>query len=566
MKIFSSTIVFVFLFSCANAQLLRKQKTYTHADTLRGSITPERGWWDILHYDLHVTFNYTDSSIHGFNIIRYQVIKEKYLMQIDLMEPLQIDSIVQYNSALKFQRDGNAFFVQLTSPQPEGYINSITVFYHGKPRVAARPPWDGGVIWARDKKGRPWISVACQGLGASVWYPCKDHQSDEPDSAALHITAPDSLVSVANGKIGGSVMHRDKRGVATSTTYAWYVRSPINNYNLIPYIGYYAHFDEKYPGENGPLETSYWVLDYNVPPAQTHLRKEVQRTLKNLEYWFGPYPFYQDGYKIVDAPHLGMEHQSAIAYGNGYQYGYLGHDLSGTGWGLKWDFIVVHESAHEWFGNNITTKDLADMWVHESFANYSETLFTTSEYGKEAGNDYVIGTRKNIQNDVPIIGKYNVNEEGSSDMYYKGGNMIHMIRQVINDDEKFRQILRDLNKDFYHKTVTTREIENYISTKAGINFSKVFDQFLRTTQIPVLNYAVGKEKRKNHLIYFWANCVEGFDMPVKVSVVPGQSIWLTPHTKIQKLKLKSPMLPRQIVDRNFYVGEEVMNQPVIEKN
>ena len=563
MKIFLTTVCFVLLLFPAKAQLTTQQNNYTRADTLRGSVTPEREWWDLLHYDLHVRFNYLDSTISGYNTIRYQVKKEQHRMQIDLMQPLVIDSMRQNNTATKYQRDGNAFFIELSSPQPAGTIHSITIFYHGRPQIAARPPWDGGVIWARDKKGRPWISIACQGLGASVWFPCKDHQYDEPDSVSIHIAASDSLKIVANGKLNGRPNQKIMGGISETT---WVVRNPINNYNIIPYIGHYVNQDETFTGEKGALQVSYWILDYNSAQAQTHLRKEVQRTLKNLEYWFGPYPFYEDGYKIVDAPHLGMEHQSAIAYGNGYQYGYLGHDLSQSGWGLKWDFIVVHESAHEWFGNSITTKDLADMWVHESFANYAETLFTTSEYGIEAGNDYVIGTRKNISNDIPIIGKYNVNDEGSGDMYYKGGNMIHMIRQIINNDEKFRQILRGLNHDFYHRTVTTAEIENYISTKSGINFSKVFDQYLRTTKIPVLNYTVGKDHRKTFLVYFWANCAEGFDMPVKISVTAGKSIWITPHTKIQKLKLKRAALPNKIVDRNFYVEEENMSPPVIRKN
>jgi aminopeptidase N len=471
-------------------------------------------------------------------------------MQIDLMRPLVMDSLIQDGSTLNYEQDGNAFFIDLLSPQPENSIHSITLYYHGKPQVAARPPWGGGLIWAKDAKGRPWISIACQGLGASVWYPCKDHQYDEPDSASIHITAPNSLVAVANGRLVRKTV--DQNG---DVTFHWRVVSPINNYNIIPYVGRYVNFKQSYAGLKGPLDVNYWVLDYNLPPAQTHLRQDVQRTLKSLEYWFGPYPFYEDGYQIVDASHLGMEHQSAIAYGNGYQNGYLGHDLSGSGWGLKWDFIVVHESAHEWFGNNITTKDLADMWVHESFANYAETLFTTSQYGKEAGSDYVIGTRRNIQNDVPIIGRYNVNEEGSGDMYYKGGNMIHMIRQIIDDDEKFRQVLRGLNKDFYHSTVTTAEIENYISKKSGIDFSKVFDQYLRTTQIPVLNYRLGRENGATYLTYFWANCIPGFNMPVRVSVAPGKSLWLKPQTIAQKLKLKGANLPAKIVDRNFYVGE-----------
>jgi aminopeptidase N len=371
-------------------------------------------------------------------------------------------------------------------------------------------------------------------------------------------------VSVANGRLRKSSILRDTHGKAISTTYHWAVKSPINNYNIIPYIGYLQNFHETYDGEKGKLDTDYWTLDYNANVTQTHLKVEVLRMLKRLEYWFGPYPFYEDGYKIVDAPHLGMEHQSDIAYGNGYQYGYRGTDLSGSGWGKKWDFIVVHESAHEWFGNNITTREVADMWVHEGFANYSETLFTTSEYGTEAGNDYVVGTRKRISNDVTIIGKYEVNEEGSGDMYYKGGNLIHMIRQIVADDEKFRQILRGLNQEYYHKTVTTQQIENYISAKAGINFSKLFDQYLRTTQIPVLSYTVGKEKGKTFLVYFWKNCVDGFDMPVRVTVAPGKTAWINPTTKIQKLKITKKKLPNFTVDRNFYVTEEQIGQPVFQ--
>ena len=440
--------------------------------------------------------------------------------------------------------------MHLISPQQANSIRSLTVFYHGKPRVAPRPPWDGGVTWARDKQGRPWITVTCQGLGASVWYPCKDHQSDEPDSASLSITAPANLIAVANGRLKNTI-----HGSHGTTTFQWFVKNPINNYNLIPYLGAYADFKEVYKGEKGNLDVGYWVLDYNLEHVHSHLAPEVRRMLKDFEYWFGPYPFYDDGYKIVESPHLGMEHQSAIAYGNEFQNGYRGRDVSGSGWGLKWDFIVVHESAHEWFGNNITTRDVADMWVHESFANYSETLFITSEYGKEAGNDYLIGTRKNIRNDIPIIGPYGVNREGSGDMYSKGGNMIHMIRQIINDDEKFRQVLRGLNREFYHKTVTTAEIENYISRKAGISFAKVFDQYLRNTQIPTLAYDVRSEAGTSYLYFHWMDCLPGFDMPVKILIGNGKTMWLRPGTDVRKVKLPPGTLPEKIVDRNFYVNE-----------
>jgi aminopeptidase N len=249
-----------------------------------------------------------------------------------------------------------------------------------------------------------------------------------------------------------------------------------------------------------------------------------------------------------------MEHQSAIAYGNNFKNGYLGRDLSGSGWGLKFDFIIVHESGHEWFANNITTKDIADMWVHEGFTNYSETLFTDYYYGKEAGNDYVIGTRKNIQNDIPIIGKYGLNNEGSGDMYYKAGNMIHILRQIIGDDEKFRKMLIGLNKTFYHQLVTTEQIESYISRFIGKNLSKVFDQYLRTIQIPVLQYKIVD----NVLVYRWANCVEGFDMPVKVTIGSSPTpLCVSPSTTWRKLKLpKKEEISTLQVDRNFYVGSE----------
>jgi aminopeptidase N len=415
------------------------------------------------------------------------------------------------------------------------------VYYHGKPRIAKNPPWDGGVIWTKDKNGFPWITVACQGLGASVWYPCKDHQSDEPDSAELHITAPLDLVSVSNGRLRSKVDNKDG-----TSTYSWAVVNPINNYCIIPYIGKYVNFNEVYKGEKGNLDMNYWVLDYNLEKAKKQFT-DAPRMMKAFEYWFGPYPFYEDGYKLVDAPHLGMEHQSATAYGNGYQNGYHGRDLSGTGWGMKWDFIIVHESGHEWFANNITSKDLADMWIHEGFTNYAETLFTEYYYGKEAGDAYVIGTRKLIRNNVPIIAAYGVNKEGSSDMYYKGGNMLHTIRQIINDDEKFRNILRGLNKTFYHQTITSKQIEDYINKNSGIDFSKVFDEYLRTILVPTLEYKISS----GVLSYRWTNVVEGFNMPVKIMLSKDKYSFIYPGETFKQIKFSSNNIK---VDDNFYIN------------
>jgi aminopeptidase N len=421
-------------------------------------------------------------------------------------------------------------------------IRKLTIYFSGKPKEAVNPPWDGGWIWKKDKNGNPWVSVACQGLGASVWYPCKDIQSDEPDSGAiLRIIVPDSLVAVGNGRMV------DKKNVGNNNTmYVWQVKNPINNYCIIPYIGKYVHFGEIYTGEKGPLTMDYWVLDYNLDKAKAQF-KDAPKMMKAFEYWFGPYPFYEDGYKLVEAPHLGMEHQSATAYGNGYRNGYAGKDLSATGWGLKWDFIIVHESGHEWFGNNITSKDIADMWIHESFTNYSETLFTDYYYGNDAGDEYVIGTRKRIKNDEPIIASYGVNKEGSGDMYYKGGNMLHMIRQIINNDEKFRSILRGLNKTFYHQTVTSKQIEDYINKKAKINFSKVFDQYLRTTQIPVLEYKINGYR----LSYRYINCVPGFNMPLKITFKNTQ--WLKPTEAWKTVNMYPEGDNKFSLDKNFYV-------------
>lgn len=410
-------------------------------------------------------------------------------------------------------------------------VHTLAIFFSGKPHESTRPPWSGGWTFTKDSLNRPWYTVTCQGLGASIWYPCKDHQSDEPDKgASLTMIVPDTLVAVANGRLQSETKNHD--GTAT---YKWAVVNPINNYDIIPYIGKYVHFSSEYPGEKGKLDMNFWVLDYNLNKAKTYMPHEATQMLKAFEYWMGPYPFYEDGYKLVDVPHTGMEHQSAVAYGNWYQGGYRKRDASGTGLGLKWDFIIVHESGHEWFGNNITSKDLADMWIHESFTNYSETLFTDYMYGKEAGNAYNVGIRKGIRNDRPIIPEYGVNAQGSGDMYPKGGNMLQTIRHSIDDDEKFRSIWRGLNKEFYHQTVTALQIENYISVHAGFDYKKTFKQYLLTTQIP--NLQLDYNADHSRVKYRWTNCVSGFNLPLTLKgKTNGMKIYPTTEWKTIDLK------------------------------
>jgi aminopeptidase N len=532
--------LFVLLFCCQFAAYAQKY-IYTHDDTLRGSITKERAWWDLQFYHLNVKVNPADSTIGGSVTVRYKVLEPYQTLQIDLQRPLTISKITQDGQEVTFRRDGDAFFVNLVKKQVAQAQESIIVYYGGRPRSAKRAPWDGGFSWKRDKNGQPFVATSCQGLGSSVWWPCKDHMYDEPDSANISITVPKPLMDVSNGRLRSITENSDN-----TRTFNWYVQNPINNYGININIGNYETWAETFDGEKGKLDLSYYALAENIDKAKAQFQ-QVKSMMKAFEHWFGPYPFYEDGYKLVEVPYLGMEHQSSVTYGNGYQNGYLGRDLSATGWGLKWDFIIVHESGHEWFANNITYKDMADMWIHESFTNYSECLYTEYYYGKEAGAAYVIGCRKLIRNDKPIIGVYNVNRSGSGDMYYKGGNMLHTIRQIVNDDEKWRSILRGLNQTFYHQTVITQQIEDYMSQQAGVNLSKVFDQYLRDARLPILEYSVEGKK----LRYRWTNTVAGFDMPFKFKVEDGTWKVVYPTTDWKELKVKKGAAIE--LDANFYV-------------
>lgn len=517
---------------------------FTRADSLRGSFTsPGRAWWDVTFYDLHVAINPADSSIRGYNGITYRVVARGREMQIDLMEPLRIDSMIQDGRRLTFRRDGNAFFTTPPRRARVGDIATLTVYYHGKPQPAKRPPWDGGFTWTADSLGRPWIVTTDQGIGASIWWPNKDTQADEPDSQRVALTVPNPLIDVSNGRLRAVRPNTDG-----TTTYEWSVVNPINNYAIAVAAGHYAHYSEPFQGERGNLTLDYWPLDYHLEAAQRQFPQSVTM-LQCFEHWFGPYPWYEDGYKLVEVPNNGMEHQSAVAYGNLYANGYRGKDGSATGLGLKWDFIIVHESAHEWFGNNITAKDNADMWVHESFANYAEGLYTECLLGKEAGSDYVVGTRRLIKNDKPIIPPYGVNAQGSGDMYPKGGNLLHTIRQIVGDDEKWRSILRGLNATFWHQTVLGSQIEAYISAQAGTDLSKVFSQYLETTQIPVLEYGL----EGTTLSYRWAGVVPGFDMPIRVTVSDSTYAAIRPTERWQTTTVDLTDPANFKVDRNYYV-------------
>jgi len=537
---------------CAAAQ---NTPRYDRADSLRGGNGPARAWWDAVFYDLHVRVNPADSSIQGWNGITYRVLQPSREMQIDLQVPLVIDSIVQDRRRLAFRRDSNAFFVTLPSAPRAGEVKTITVWYHGKPRPAVRAPWDGGYSWARDSTtGSPWIATSNEGLGASVWWPNKDLEGDEPDSQRIAITVPDPLINVSNGRLRNTIRNNDG-----TTTYEWFVSSPINNYNVAVNAARYAHFSDTMQGERGVLTLDFYPLEANLAAARRQFT-QAKPMLRCFESWFGPYPWYEDGYKMVETPHLGMEHQSAIAYGNWYLQGYRGRDLSGTGLGLMWDYIIIHEAAHEWWGNNVSAADHADMWIHESFGYYAEAIYVECTQSRTAGAAYIIGSRRGIQNRQPIVPQidgriaYGVNARGSGDMYPKGGNMLHTIRTVLNDDARWRHILRGIQQTFGRRTSAGQDVREYMSREAGIDLSRIFQQYLDNPQLPEFQYRFGDGR----LEYRWASVVPGFDMPLDVQIAGMGSMRLRPTESWQSLPTTSPRATALLVDENYYVTSRDM--------
>lgn len=531
------SLLLLFLFSVSMVY----SQTFTKQDTLRGSITPERAWWDLTFYHLDFEVKPDEKWLGGKNTIRYTVLEPHQVLQVDLQEPLKLEKVTQDGKELKIKSNGNAHFVTLKKTQKKGASEEVVVYYSGHPREAVNAPWDGGISWKHDEAGNHFVGSSCQGLGASVWWPNKDHMYDEVDSMAISVRVPESLVNVSNGRLRNIEEHDNN-----TKTWHWYVTNPINNYGVNINIGDYVHFGETYEGEMGTLDMDYWVLSYNLEKAKEHF-KDAPRSIEAFEHWFGPYPFYEDSYKLVEAPYLGMEHQSSVTYGNQYMKGYLGRDLSGTGWGMKFDFIIIHENGHEWFANNITYKDIADMWVHEGFTAYSESLFVEYFYGKEAGAEYVVGTSNLIQNDKPIIGKYDVNQKGSGDMYYKGANVLHTLRQLIENDEKWREILRGLNRDFWHQTVTTAQIENYISEKSGYDLTQFFNQYLRDHRVPLVEFKMDS----NVLSFRFSKIIDGFDMPIRV-YINEELQWIFPKAEWSTVVNENPINSLRL-DPNFLV-------------
>ena len=544
--------ILVLSFIIFNFQLLSAQETTTRKDSLQGGLRPERTCFDVLHYDLNIKVNPEEKSVVGYNNITFKVINTTSKIQLDLFANMQIDSIVFNSKKLNYKREFNAVFIDFPTTLIKGTeTQNLTFYYSGKPIIAKNAPWDGGFVFTKDKQGKPWIGVACQGTGASLWYPVKDSQSDEPDfGATIKVAVPNGLMNVSNGRFMGSIPLFENGIKNGYTRWDWEVKNPINTYSITVNIGDYVNIHENYKG----LDLDYYVLRENETAARMHF-EEVKPMMDCFQSKFGPYPFSDDGYKLVETPYLGMEHQSAVAYGNKYIKGYLGNDRSGTGIGLLFDYIIIHESGHEWFGNSITSKDIADMWIHEGFTCYTENVYVECQYGYEKGQQYVNGCKRNIDNLSPIIGTYGVNKEGSTDMYEKGALFLNTLRHIVNNDEKWWKILLKYSETFRHKIINTETVVSFFNTETGMNLTPVFNQYLRHKNIPELLVSMDK---KRHLVLKWKTDEPNFVMPVEVEINGKVTRILVSNNKTKtKEKVKLPFGSKNFNSNKFYFSTAV---------
>lgn len=531
----------VLLFLLLIMQTLFSQ-SFTRKDSLQGGLRPERNCFDVTHYTIDLKIDIKNKFISGSNEIDFRVVDETQKIQIDLFENLEIDSITWNRQKLQFNRDNNAVFINFPNKLQTNNQEKIQFYYHGNPVNARRAPWDGGFVFRKDINGNDWVGVACQGFGASCWLPIKDSQSDEPDNGVLiKIAVPDGLTNVSNGRFVG------KENLNNGyTRWDWKVKNPINTYDITVNIGDYVHFSDKLDD----LDIEYYVLSYHRDKAEKHFADDVKPMLKCFQEKFGEYPFKEDGYKLVETSYLGMEHQSAIAYGNLFLKGYMGNDLSKTGVGKLWDFIIIHESGHEWFGNSITSRDIADMWIHEGFTQYSEIVYTECIWGYEKAMQYANGLKGNVSNDEPIIGPYGVNKEGSGDMYPKGALLLNTLRHVVNNDTLWWNIIHDYATTFKHKIIDTQTVIDFFNQKSGMNLTSIFNQYLRTTSIPKLELKIEKKK----LFTKWVDVESNFSMPIDL-VYDNKTIRVETENGWKKTKIKIKNINDiKVLTNKFYIN------------
>lgn len=507
---------------------------FNRSDSLRGNLSSFRSCYDVNYYDLNIVIDDKNKKIsNSFNIIHFTALDNFQSLQIDLFSNLNILGIEFENTLLSFTRDHNAVFIDFPRVILNDEILSFTVYYNGEPREAVNPPWDGGFSWENDSNSLPWIGVSCQGLGASSWWPCKDHQSDEPDSMKITCSVRKPLKVISNGNLINDTVVYNKDLNSLTTKSSWFVSYPINSYNVTLCIGDYTHFNDIYVNQKDTLDLDYYVLSYNKKKAMEHFN-QVKPMLACFEKYFGPYPFWSDGYALVETPYLGMEHQSAIAYGNNFLPGYNGNTKFTAG--FDFDYIIIHETGHEWWGNSITTNDIADMWIHEGFCTYSEVLYVECIYGYNAMLEYVNNQKKSVRNDKPIVGPYNVNTRGSNDMYQKASLMLHTLRSVIDNDSLWFALIEGISYEFKHKTIDGVDVINYINLMIKRDLSTFFNQYLYNKNLPVLEYKIQSNGTDYSLMYRW-DAINDFKMRIQVNN-GNNNIWITPNDSWKELSLE----------------------------
>jgi aminopeptidase N len=530
--VISYVLFLCFFSSCAVIGFNTKHKTpsrpfkyprFTEADSLHGSLNRFRSCYDVIFYELSVSFKIEKKAISGSVMFSSKATCNFDTLQIDLYKNMQIDSIVFDRNKLVYYRKHNAVFVLFDRTIKKEESFNFVVYYQGEPIIAKKPPWEGGFVWDKDKNKDTWASVACEVAGSSLWWPSKDHLSDEPDSMVMHYTVPNGLSCVANGVQTDSLVNGD------FTTYTWKVSYPINTYNTTFYIGKYSHFYIPYKSDSGSFVMDFYVLKDNYERAKEHFM-QVPYIIQYFENFYGSYPWPRDGYKLVESSYEGMEHQTAIAYG---------HKFKNTSW-IDADYIILHESAHEWWGNSVSASDYADIWIHEGFATYSEALYIEATQGYDAYLNFLRYYAMLIINKRPVIGPYGVNywDYKDIDVYMKGALLLHTLRNTINNDSLFRDILKTFYQRFAQKTAITSDFINIVNEKTGKDNTEFFKQYLYSRTCPELvwEYYYDIKIGKSYVYYKWLNANEGFSIPIKVKA-DNRVFIIRPTNKLQKSEL-----------------------------
>ena len=500
---------------------------YTRQDSLRGSLNHYRDY-DVKHYDLKVSVWAEKKYISGSNEILLLTLHRTDTIQIDLFDNLTIDSIVYNAQKQKYIREGNATFVYLNEAIKSKKLIAITIYYHGNPIIAKMAPWDGGFTFKKTKSNADFIATSVQGIGASLWWPCKDHLSDEPDSMLISCTVPRGLMNVSNGRLINT------QHIENTSTFIWKVNYPINNYGVALNITAYEHWQDIYLSAGDTLTLDYYVLPENLEKSKEWFQ-QVKPMLAAFEKRLGRFPFWKDGYKLVETPYLGMEHQSCIAYGNNYKKGYLGMDMSGQN--LDFDYIIIHESGHEYWGNAVSMYDAAEMWIHEGFCTYSEGVYVEELYGYEVAMNYYKNQQTKVLNDRAIIEDFGVNAQPTGDQYFKGSLFLNTLRHVLNNDSVWWRIIYDFATTNVPRHASTQDFIDLIHTHTGKDYTPIFNQYLRHAKLPKLHVKWSKEGRNTLLNCYWECAEKDFEMPIKF-YDGKRDHWITVNTTPMKLRLK----------------------------